>query len=138
MPAKDIYHEQVKSALINDGWIVTHDPYTIAFGQRNVFVDLGAERMIAAEKDNQKIAVEVKSFQGASDIHDLEQAVGQYVFYRSLLSRFDAQRKLYLAVPHPVLIGVLDEAIARPVLEDEDIAILTFDAEKEQIVQWTR
>ncbi|RLT43250.1 MAG: fatty-acid oxidation protein subunit alpha, partial [Chloroflexi bacterium] len=88
--------------------------------------------------DNQKIAVEVKSFQGASDIHDLEQAVGQYVFYRSLLSRFDAQRKLYLAVPHPVLIGVLDEAIARPVLEDEDIAILTFDAEKEQIVQWTR
>ena len=138
MPAKDIYHEQVKTALINDGWIVTHDPYTIAFGQRNVFVDFGAERMIAAEKDNQKIAVEVKSFQGASDIRDLEQAVGQYVFYRSLLSRFDAQRKLYLAVPHPVLIGVLDEAIARPVLEDENIAILTFDAEKEQIIQWTR
>ena len=138
MPAKDIYHEQVKTALINDGWIVTHDPYTIAFGQRNVFVDFGAERMIAAEKDNQKIAVEVKSFQGASDIRDLEQAVGQYVFYRSLLIRFDAQRKLYLAVPHPVLIGVLDEAIARPVLEDENIAILTFDAEKEQIIQWTR
>jgi len=74
MPAKDIYHEQVKSALVNDGWVVTHDPYTIAFGQRNVFVDFGAERMLAAEKGNQKIAVEIKSFQGASDIRDLEQA----------------------------------------------------------------
>lgn len=138
MPARDIYHDQVKTALINDGWTITHDPYTIAFGQRNVFVDFGAERMIAAEKNNEKIAVEVKSFQGASDIRDLEQAIGQYVFYRSLLSRFDAERKLYLAVPQPVMLGVLDEAIARPVLEDQAIAILAFDAERGQIVQWTR
>lgn len=138
MPAKDIYHEQVKSALVNDGWVVTHDPYTIAFGQRNVFVDFGAERMLAAEKGNQKIAVEIKSFQGASDIRDLEQAIGQYVFYRSLLNRFEVERKLYLAVPYAVLIGILEEAIARPVLEDEQVAIIAFDAEKERIIQWSR
>ncbi|RLT45358.1 MAG: hypothetical protein DWI57_00890 [Chloroflexi bacterium] len=138
MPAKDIYHEQVKSALVNDGWVVTHDPYTIAFGQRNIFVDFGAERMLAAEKGNQKIAVEIKSFQGASDIRDLEQAIGQYVFYRSLLNRFEVERKLYLAVPYAVLIGILEEAIARPVLEDEQVAIIAFDAEKERIIQWSR
>jgi len=24
MPAKDIYHDQVKNALIKDGWTITH------------------------------------------------------------------------------------------------------------------
>jgi hypothetical protein len=36
----------------------------MTFGQRGVFVDLGAERVLAAEKDDSKIAVEVKSFRG--------------------------------------------------------------------------
>jgi hypothetical protein len=26
MPAKDIYHETVKNALIKDGWTITDDP----------------------------------------------------------------------------------------------------------------
>jgi hypothetical protein len=62
MPALDIYHQNVKNALIKDGWAITHDPYTLTFGQRNVFVALGAERVLAAEKDQEKIAVEIKSF----------------------------------------------------------------------------
>ncbi|MBC8078109.1 MAG: hypothetical protein H7Y32_18675, partial [Chloroflexales bacterium] len=89
MPARDVYHDAVKAALIKDGWTITHDPYTIAFGQRAVFVDLGAERVLAAERGSEKIAVEIKVFHGASDIRDLEIALGQYVFYRSLLSRFE-------------------------------------------------
>jgi hypothetical protein len=71
MPARDVYHHSLKSALIKDGWTITHDPYTLTFGQRNVFVDLGAERVLAAERGREKIAVEVKSFLGASDIGDL-------------------------------------------------------------------
>jgi len=78
VPAPDTYHEVVKHALIKEGWTITHDPYTLTFGQRNVFVDLGAERMLAAEKGQEKIAVEIKSFQGASDVRDLEMAIGQY------------------------------------------------------------
>jgi len=42
MPAHDTYHASVRNALIKDGWTITHDPYTITFGQRDVFVDLGA------------------------------------------------------------------------------------------------
>src|SRR5438552_11232179 len=118
MPAKDIHHDVVRAALIKDGWTITHDPYTIAFGQKDVFVDLGAERILAAEKGNERIAIEIKSFQGASDIHDLELAVGQYVFYRSLLARFEPGRKLFLAVPMSVFANTLQEPIARPVLSD--------------------
>jgi hypothetical protein len=136
MPARDAYHDAVRNALIKAGWTITHDPYTLTFGQKAVFVDLGAERVLAAEKANEKIAIEIKTFAGASDIRDLENAVGQYVFYRSLLARFEPERKLYLAVPESVFLSTLDEPIARPVLEDLHIALLAFDPQEEVIVTW--
>jgi hypothetical protein len=138
MPAKDIYHEQVKNALVKDGWAITHDPYIMTFGQTGVYADLGAERALAAEKGNEKIVVEVKSFQGASAIHDLENAVGQYVFYRSLLVRFEPGRKLFLAVPESIFTSTLNEPIVRPVIEDLEVAIIAFNPQKEEIVKWTK
>jgi hypothetical protein len=62
MPAKDIYHEVVKNALIKDGWQITHDPLLIRLTKKKLYVDLGAERLIAAERNTEKIAVEIKSF----------------------------------------------------------------------------
>lgn len=137
MPATDLYHNSVKNALIKDGWTITHDPYTLTFGQKNVFVDLGAERVVAAEKGQEKIAVEIKSFQGASDIRDVEMALGQYVFYRSLLTRFEPERKLFLAVPYSVFVSTLEEPIVRPVIEDVAVACIAFDPQQEVIVKWT-
>ena len=49
--AKDIYHDTVKTALIKDGWTVTDDPLRLKFGGRSVYVDLGAEKLFAAEKE---------------------------------------------------------------------------------------
>ena len=60
--AKDLVHEALKNALIKDNWLITHDPYTVSFGGVNMAVDLGAQKLIAASKDKQKIAVEIKSF----------------------------------------------------------------------------
>jgi hypothetical protein len=137
MPAKDSYHDSVVHALEKDGWTITNDPYTMTFGTRDVFVDLGAERVLAAERGTEKIAVEIKTFQGSSDVRNLEVAVGQYAFYRSLLARFEAGRKLYLAVPDTVYQNLLSEAIARPVLEDLSVAIVSFDPQREEIVRWT-
>ncbi len=56
--------EIVKKALIKDGWTITDDPLTLKFGNTELYVDLGAEKVLAAEKEGQKIAVEVKSFFG--------------------------------------------------------------------------
>ena len=72
MPVRDVYHTAVRNALVKDGWIITHDPYTFTFGLRNLFVDLGAEWPIAAEKGGRKIAVEIKSFGSPSEVHDLK------------------------------------------------------------------
>ncbi len=81
--AKDKYHEQVKDALVNEGWTITHDPYKIKVGKRTAFIDLGAERndVIAAEKGIEKIAVEIKSFLGHSDLNGFEDELGQFLIY---------------------------------------------------------
>src|SRR5256885_2104994 len=89
LPTRDLFHEAVRQALERDGWTITPDPYALAFGQHNLYVDLGAERILAAEKAGEQIAVEIKTFSGKSEIRDLETAVGQYVVYRTLLSRQD-------------------------------------------------
>ena len=58
MPARDIYHDVVVQALTADGWTITNDPLYLAYGGRDLYVDLGAERnAIVAQKDNRKIAV---------------------------------------------------------------------------------
>jgi XisH protein len=81
MPARDIYHDAVKNALIKDGWTITHDPFVLRWGTIDVYIDLGAEQLLAAERQGLKIAVEVKSFVGRSDVDDLEKALGQYILY---------------------------------------------------------
>ncbi|MEM8534684.1 MAG: element excision factor XisH family protein [Chloroflexota bacterium] len=67
MPARDTYHEIVKQALIDDGWMITHDPLKLSWGGKDMFVDLGAEQLLAAEKAERKIAIEIKSFHGYSE-----------------------------------------------------------------------
>lgn len=106
MPAKDIYHDTVKNALIKDGWTITHDPFPLQIGNKRLSADLGAERLISAEKGTQKIVVEVKSFLGPSNVKDLEQALGQYVLYRQVLNEMGVERSLYLAVSRPTFNSV--------------------------------
>lgn len=79
MARLDIYHDTVKRALKKDGWTITHDPFELRIGAKRLIMDLGAERVISAEKGSRKIVVEIKSFVGRSSIRDLEQALGQYI-----------------------------------------------------------
>ncbi len=137
MPARDIYHEAVKNALLKDGWTITHDPLRLRLRRgKNLFVDLGAERMLAAERGTEKIAVEIKTFSRASDMKDLEDAVGQFVLYAHLLQRSDPDRVLYLAVPELARRNVFEEEAGQVMLEDRVIRLFSFDPEQEIIVHW--
>ncbi len=98
MPARDILHDIVKEALIKDEWIITHDPFTVSFGIRTVYVDLGVERLLAAQRGDDKLVIEVKSFVGMSKIADLERALGQYMIYRSWLKCTHPERVIYVAI----------------------------------------
>jgi hypothetical protein len=89
MPRLDIYHNFVKVALVKDGWTITHDPFTIEFEDLTVYADLAAEKLIGAEKNQQKIAVEIKSFIAPSPVTDLERTIGQYYLYSTFMARLD-------------------------------------------------
>jgi hypothetical protein len=107
MSAQDSSHVAVVNALIKDGWTITHDPLTLRVGGRKLFVDIGAERLLAAEKGTRKIAVEVKTFRRVSSVEDLQNAVGQFVMYRDLLSEMEPDREPFVAVPDATLNGFL-------------------------------
>ena len=76
MPARDLYHNVVRNALVKDCWTITHDPLRLRWGLKDLYIDLGAEQLLAAEKPGRKIVVESKSFVGPSIGADLEQALG--------------------------------------------------------------
>jgi XisH protein len=136
MPAKDIYHDTVRNALIKDGWTITHDPFVLRWGTIDVYIDLGAEQLLAAERQGLKIAVEVKSFVGRSDVDDLEKALGQYILYHDILSKREPERVLYLAVHEEVFLGIFEEAIGKLLLENQRVKLIVFDRRTEDILQW--
>ena len=111
-------------------------PYVLRWGTTDVFIDLGAEQLFAAERQEQKIAVEVKSFVGRSDVDDLEKALGQYILYHDILAKTEPERVLYLAVHEEVLLGIFDEAIGRLLLENQRVKLLVFDRREEVVLRW--
>ena len=136
MPAKDIHHNTVKKALEKDGWTITHDPFPLQIGKKRLSADLGAEKLISAERGIQKIVVEVKSFVGQSDVRDLEQALGQYILYSQILKENSISRELYLAISQITFNGVFTIQLGQILLKNKIVKLLVFDDESEVIVQW--
>ncbi len=136
MPAKDIYHDRVKKALEKDGWTITNDPFKLKWGFRELFVDLGGTKLLAAERCEQKIAVEIKSFVSLSQVSDLETALGQYIVYLNILEEVENDRLLYLAIRQATYQEIFSEAIGALVIRKNSLRLLVFDPTKEEIVQW--
>lgn len=136
VPAKDIYHDTVKNALVKDGWTVTHDPLKLKWGKKDLFIDLGAEQLLAAQKQESKIAVEIKSFVGRSDVADLENALGQYVLYHDILEEVSPERVLYLAIRDAIFQDLFEEPIGKLLLNKRRVKLIVFDPDKEEILRW--
>jgi hypothetical protein len=136
MSAKDLFHDEVRIALEKEGWVITNDPLTLSYGGRNVFVDLGAEHPLAAEKEGRQIAVEIKSFVGASDIQSLGNAIGKFHIYRNILEEIDPQRELYIAIPSYAYLGIFQEPLGQLMIKRDKLLLIVFDEKKEVISQW--
>ncbi|MFN8442529.1 MAG: element excision factor XisH family protein [Caldilineaceae bacterium] len=135
MSRRDNYHDIVKEALIREGWTITHDPYRF-LSSPELTTDLGAEKPIAAERGNDKIAVEIKSFLSASRIADLEKAIGQYVLYATLLQRQEPERTLYLAIPKYAFNTVFATQVGKIAIESFALRLIVFSIEEEEELLW--
>ncbi len=134
--AKDLLHTIVRDTLINDGWTVTHDPYQMKDYDPAWEVDFGAEKIIAAERGMEKIAVEAKSFLETSFAHEFHGILGQYLDYRSGLKRLEPDRKLYLAVPVEVWEADFQRVGIKNALNDYEVDLFLYDPIEKIIVAW--
>jgi hypothetical protein len=136
MSAKDIFHNAVRSALEKEGWIITHDPLFIKVEELDFFIDLAGEKFLAAEKDGFKIAVEIKSFIGASDLASFYIALGQFLSYRSALRKKQANRILYLAINQDVYNDFFCNRFIQELIAEHQLKLLIFDAIQQGIILW--
>ena len=136
MPRYDFYHNTVKNALLKDGWIITDDPFVIEFKGLRLYADLGAEKLLAAEKVGQKVVIEIKVFNSISLITELEKAVGQYGIYRTFLKRINPERQLYLAIAEDVYQDFFQRPAIQEIIRDHEINLIVFEPKSEEILQW--
>ncbi len=136
MPARDVFHNAVKMALEKNNWIITHDPLTLEFGLGSLYVDLGAERIIAAERSNERIAVEIKSFLSGSAVSEFHTALGQYLNYRLLIQEQYPEYKLYLAIPSSTYDSFFQLPFVQTTIEQYQLKLAVYLPEKQEIVKW--
>ncbi len=134
--AKDLYHEHVREALIKDGWAITSDPYIIETEDVDYEVDLGAEKIIAAEKGQEKIAVEVKSFVGSSFVYEFHRVLGQFLNYSIGIDDFEGDRILFVAVPIKVYEESFHLSFVKKAIRRVKMKILVFDPATKSVVLW--
>lgn len=136
MSRKDTFHNIVRRALEKDGWTITHDPLYIDLTDVEVQIDLGAERLIAAERNNQTIAVEIKSFIRGSNLSEFHVAVGQFMNYRFTLKKVESDRILYLAVPTETYTTFFQKETIKEMCQEYQLKLIVYETRLEEITQW--
>lgn len=138
MARRDIFHDEIRVALEKDGWYITDDPLDLTVGEVELLADLGAERVIAAERANQKIAVEIKSFMGQSPVSEFHKALGQYENYRLSLEELEPDRAIWLAIPVLAWNDFFQRPFIQKAIQRHKIELIIFDPENQTILQWIK
>ncbi|NEQ98004.1 MAG: fatty-acid oxidation protein subunit alpha [Cyanothece sp. SIO2G6] len=136
MSRKDTFHDIVRRALEKDGWIITHDPLLLRYELGNLYIDLGAEKIFTAEREGQKIAVEVKSFLQNSAVSEFHTALGQFISYRMLLAKQYPDYVLYLAVPIDAFTSFFATQLAQSIIQSQQLKLIVYKPQQEVIDQW--
>ena len=137
MAAKDIVHDIVREALEKEGWFIIRDPFFLRVSENiSMFVDLAADKLLLAERGTLKIAVEVKSFVGLSNLSDFHLAVGQFLNYRLALEELESDRILYLAIPDDIYNTFFQDSFIQKVIDAYSIKLIIVNPKKGEITLW--
>ena len=136
--AKDTIHASVRAALEKDGWKITDDPFTLETGDILIDMDLAAEKFLLAEREYDKIIVEVKTFGRRSLVYDFHAAVGQYIDYRGALKDEGIERRLFLAVSEETFENFLKARFFARRIEENSICLLVVNITTETVTKWIK
>ncbi len=134
--ANDRFHNVVRTALVKEGWRITSEYYEIDLGDFKFKVDLAADRLLAAEREGQKIAVEVKSFITSSNVSEFHTALGQFLNYRDALAEQEPDRILYLAVRSPTYETFFQGKFIAASVQRYQLKLVIYDVEQEVFTKW--
>lgn len=101
-----------------------------------MYVDLGAAELLAAEQQGRKIAIEIKSFIGPSELEDLRNALGQFMLYQTILETAEPDRTLYLAVREATYLAIFEEPVGQLLMQRHHLRLIVFHPEHAEILQW--
>ncbi|MEG4013419.1 MULTISPECIES: XisH family protein [unclassified Microcoleus] len=136
MAAKDRFHDAVKQALLKEQWVITADPLILKIDKVKFEIDLAAEKVLAAEKAGQKIAVEIKSFLNPSAVTDFHSALGQFLNYRLGLQMNESDRTLYLAIPIDIFESFFQERFTQEAVKQYQVKLIVYEPIQEVIIEW--
>ena len=138
--ARDLIHDAVKTALINDNWQVTDDPFSLKLieGDKILEVDMGAEKIFAAEKAKERILVEVKTFGGTSILNKFHEALGQFLDYRDAMEEANVDRVLFLAVSESVFIEINKINFLKRRIVQYRLNFIVVDLDAKEITKWIK
>lgn len=136
--ARDFIHASVRLALEKDSWLITDDPLRIDLPNKIGYyeVDLGAEQVLAAEREGRKIAVEIKSLLGDSLLNQFHEVLGQYLNYRSAMADVGMKRDMYLAISTKIYQDMMRIPFLESRIREFSVKLITVDIDENNIVQW--
>jgi len=114
----------------------TDDPLFIEFGGIDLFVDIGAEKIVAAHKNGKKNCCRNQEFIGLSLISEFHKALGQYINYREALKIEEPTRKLYLAIPSDIYNNFFSLELIKLVSKNNKLSLIIYNVEQEVIIKW--
>lgn len=138
MPRKDTFHDTVRIGLEKDGWRVIDDPLRIVAGGVGLFIDLSAEPIMTFERNDKRIAIEIKSFEIQSQITSFYEAFGKYLTYRKALSMTKMNLELYLAVPKRAFDSVFQKELVKQLITEYKVNIIIYSAKNQTIISWIK
>jgi hypothetical protein len=138
MPRKDIYHDNLRTALEKDGWRIVNDPLRLVAGGVGLYVDLTAEPMLTIQRNQQQIAVEVKSFEIQSQITSFYEALGKYLTYRKALEINQLNMDLYLAVPQKAFDAIFQKDLVSQLVREYQVHLMVYSITNQTILSWIR
>ena len=111
----------------------------IKFGEEDkIQIDLGAEKVLGAEREGQLIAVEIKSFLSDSAVFDFHLALGQFLNYRLVLEATEPERMLFLAVPIYAYQSFFYRDLPQAAIKKYQINLIIYDPINEVNVRWIK
>lgn len=123
--------------MIKDGWTITDDPLRLLTKEEGgIVTDLGAEKMIIAEKELKRIAVEVKNFINPSLVHEFMKSTGQYVSYETVVLKKHINRQMFLAMPYYVFDKLKKFDFVNDIIERFHIKLILYNPITETIEEW--